>query len=261
MVVGGDIRVREIRDQTTSRQVKPPASEEQADDESWVTGNRPSRDYQVATVDHVSSLAQEGAKQNSPLQPAIPPVLRVIHDETPEELEAVSRRTIDADTADLQLELSRQLAAGASARMVEPIRKRAQELIETLDESVQRGHARLVLERVEQYQRVARRRDGEPEPKEPAPVVNVQASSGEEGPPSDFVRTGYLVQVYSARPQAPPYAINDASGRTLAYVSPALGVRLRGYLNRHVGLKGETKFDTGLNTPHIIASQAVPVRR
>jgi hypothetical protein len=167
---------------------------------------------------------------------------------------------------------------------VEPIRQRAEQLVGTLEDRVERGHARLLLERVEQYQQVARRRDGEPAATDPSASaaspagVNLPAPTIPGAPPNDdevsydeasddeagangFLRVGYLVQVYSSRPHAPPYAINDASGRTLAYVSPALGVRLRRHLNQHVGLQGELKFHTGLNTPHIIANQAVPVQR
>ena len=68
---------------------------------------------------------------------------------------------------------------------------------------------------------------------------------------------GYLVQVYSARTNSPPFALTDNSGRTLAYVTPIPGVNLRPHLNSKVSVSGKPGFLTGLNTPHIMASQAV----
>jgi hypothetical protein len=69
--------------------------------------------------------------------------------------------------------------------------------------------------------------------------------------------SGYLVQVYSARPESPPFALTDATGRTTHYVSPNPGYNLRRFLNQHIIISGPAGHDTGLDTPHIIATSAV----
>jgi hypothetical protein len=80
--------------------------------------------------------------------------------------------------------------------------------------------------------------------------------------------TGYLVQVYSARQNSPPSALTDNLGNTVAYVTPAPGVNIRHHINSEVTVAGNQGYVQGLNTPHIVANQAVrvasqpaPVRR
>jgi hypothetical protein len=70
-------------------------------------------------------------------------------------------------------------------------------------------------------------------------------------------QTGYLVQVYSARSNSPPFALTDNAGRTVAYVTPVPGVNLRTHLNSHINVVGTRGYLTGLNTPHIMVTQAV----
>lgn len=74
-------------------------------------------------------------------------------------------------------------------------------------------------------------------------------------------QSGTLVEVYSADPNRPPYAITDRSGRTLAYVTPAPGVEIRNHLGSEVRVRGETGFLQGLNTPHVLATQAERMMR
>jgi hypothetical protein len=127
-----------------------------------------------------------------------------------------------------------------------------------------------LAERVEQYRRVATHRDGDvsirtsfaPEiPRSPSPsptlpsagAAGLDVGSGVE----TSTQTGYLVQVYSARSNSPPFALTDDAGRTVAYVTPSPGVNLRTHLNSKVSVFGNQGFLTGLNTPHILATQAV----
>lgn len=70
-------------------------------------------------------------------------------------------------------------------------------------------------------------------------------------------QNGYLVQVYSARSNSPPFALTDHAGRTVAYVTPAPGVNLRTHLNSQISVVGSRGYLTGLNTPHIMVTQAV----
>lgn len=67
--------------------------------------------------------------------------------------------------------------------------------------------------------------------------------------------SGQLVQVYSARPHSPPYAITDASGRTIAYLTPASGTDLRQQLNSQVVVTGTKGTLNDQNMPHILVDQ------
>ena len=166
------------------------------------------------------------------------------------------------------------MAARASAAEVEPLARAARQLASTSPDSLVAGRARLLAERVEQYRQVASRRDGEALIRNPSLPMNpagqtlsFPAESGRQavggamdggltGVPASS-QTGYLVQVYSARSNSPPFALTDNTGRTVAYVTPSPGVNLRTHLNSKVNVSGTQGFLTGLNTPHILATQAV----
>jgi hypothetical protein len=123
----------------------------------------------------------------------------------------------------------------------------------------------MLTQRIEQFQSVARRRDGEPVTSGPQSLAGGGSSgaippgqvvlSGGESPTTEAV--GFLVQVYSARPDSPPFALTDSTGKTTHYVSPMPGVNLRRYLNQKLTIGGQIGYDTGLDTPHVIATTAV----
>ncbi len=170
-----------------------------------------------------------------------------------------------ADVETIKLELSRAMAAGASADQVEELKKRCAWLSLNSESQVDQGRAALLLQRVDEYQQIARRRDGVPlgggKAGEVLPEKDVIGKIAETGREAKFDRQGQLVRVYSSRPDAPPYAITDSVGRTICYVTPVPGVNLRRYLNQEVGLYGRLAFDTTLETPHLITEQAVRLRR
>lgn len=205
---------------------------------------------------------------------AAPPV------EIPAELAA---KNVD----ELQLELSRRMGATAPAIEVEPIRQVASRITQNHASEIERQRAAMLVQRIEQYQSIARRRDGDQQ--RPA-SSSLQAAARSAGtvtiPPGQVVLSGiggaggttpgnasrsggtgtsggtveaagYLVQVYSARPDSPPFALTDAAGKTTHYVSPTPGVNLRRYLNQHISIGGQSGYETGLDTPHIIATAAV----
>ncbi len=179
----------------------------------------------------------------------------------------LSTLNIDA----LGIELSRAMVAGATAAEAEPIRERVVQIADSSPNSVSKGRASLLLKRIDEYQRVARKRHEQnlgpastsattSASLAPSVPVNIGVDAG-TGERTQFDRQGWLVKVYSARPSAPPYAIVDSAGQTLSYVTPVPGINLRRYLNQEVGLYGRVAFDTSLETPHLIAEQAVRVRR
>lgn len=252
-----DVRIRGIAEQDIA--ARPDEAVAPAD-QAWVAGSRV-----------VTASANEPAEQ--PLRSAAPPSLEPVRPAAlgPSGYQAAAD-VAGADVEQLRLELSRAMAAGARSGEVDPLRRRAADLTENASDSVTRGRASLLLRRVEQYQRIALRRDGQrdeaaADPGDVAMATATGPSASREVEPEQrgeavgFDRQGWLVRVYSARPDAPPYAITDSAGRTLSYVTPVPGVNLRRYLNQEIGLYGRVAYDTSLETPHLIAEQAVRVRR
>ncbi|WP_345682668.1 hypothetical protein [Novipirellula caenicola] len=85
----------------------------------------------------------------------------------------------------------------------------------------------------------------------------IAAADGEPENTDELTATGFLVQVYSARKDSPPFAITDSTGRTLAYATPSPGLNLRMHLNSEVRIHGTRSYLQGLNTPHIRVARAV----
>lgn len=251
-----DVRIRGIAEQNAPA---PPDEEVAPARQAWASGSRV-----------VTAAGSEAAEP--PLRATAPPSLQPVRADLAPSGYRPAADVAGADVEQLRLEMSRAMAAGARAGEIDPLRDRAADLTENASDSVIRGRASLLLRRVEQYQRVARQRDGQrddsagdrrgvamataTEPSTPGDAV-ADRSGGAAG----FDRQGWLVRVYSARPDAPPFAITDSAGRTLSYVTPVPGVNLRRYLNQEIGLYGRVAYDTSLETPHLIAEQAVRVRR
>ena len=76
-----------------------------------------------------------------------------------------------------------------------------------------------------------------------------------------FDGSGWLVPVHSARRVAPPYALLDAQGEVVLYVSAAPGLNLHRYLRQEVGLHGQRSTPESLNKPHLTAERIVELRR
>lgn len=157
------------------------------------------------------------------------------------------RRNSD-DLQSMQIQFGQLISSSASAVMVDALRLRVERLVTSSSDPVERGRAQLLAERIIKYQDVASRRDGTGRP---APT----SSSA----PTTFQQQGWLVQVYSARPEAPPFALTDQDGKTIAYLSPSAGMNPRRHLNRKVGIVGRTNYLTGIETPHVIAEQIVRI--
>lgn len=213
-----------------------------------------------------------------------------------ERIAQIESEVQQADMDRLNLMLARLMAAQASAAETEPIERAAREFAESSSDAVAAGRARMLAETASRYQRIATRRDGHSVIQTTAAIPtetvsgisNTRASTPiaqqlmvqqvdyeafqTAAPNSSQPKTatngidhgngvmeqnGYLVQVYSARSNSPPFALTDHAGRTLAYVTPSPGVNLRPHLNSRISVVGYRGYLTGLNTPHIMVTQAV----
>ncbi|MCC9641524.1 hypothetical protein LOC71_04510 [Rhodopirellula sp. JC740] len=206
------------------------------------------------------------------------------------QMEQVQREVASADATTLPVLFSRLMARGASAPEVSLVGEAAERL---------QMHA--LATRCREYQVVAQRRDGEtvvqtttlPTPsvmaspiQQPvagttvaipsvAPAVDAIAPAAHavvQMPAAELpaaglatvqlpVHEGTLVEVYSADPTRPPYAITDRGGRTLAYVTPAPGVDVHSHLGTRIRVTGESGYLKGVETPHVMATSATRIAR
>lgn len=76
-----------------------------------------------------------------------------------------------------------------------------------------------------------------------------------------FDGVGWLTQVWSKGNSSPPYALVDAQGQLLQWVSPAPGLNLHRYLRKEVGIFGQRTAQTALEKPHLTAERVVDLAR
>jgi len=238
-----------------------PAQSVAASDGNWVTGTSP----RVASNASLGAVA--GATLANPIAQVVGQSAILPQSLTPGSAPANRPRIISADrialiesevqwvdVERLDLVFSRLMAAQATAAEVEPITRAARRLMNATTDPASSGRARMLAERTEQYRRVAERRDGRAVIGQSGSIQPLPSGTDPNGPADQSAITGTLVQVYSSRSNSPPFALTDNTGRTIAYVTPTPGTNLRVHLNSKVRVAGYQGFVTGLNTPHIVAT-------
>jgi hypothetical protein len=171
----------------------------------------------------------------------------------------------------------------------------AQRWIDQSSDPIARGEARLLLERIEEFEAVRRRSQGSPEnavaftPTSPIESISVPAQSvgyqkpllpsatpsllgndhygtsdqGVQRNPDGTLASdasGWLVEVFSAQPGQPAFALTDDYGGLIAYVQPSPGMNLRRYLKQPVGIYGIKGYLPQLSARQIVAERIIRLR-
>ena len=72
---------------------------------------------------------------------------------------------------------------------------------------------------------------------------------------------GWLTAVNVSDKPVAPYALVDADGKRICFVSPTPGLSVSSHLNKRVGLYGKRGLVPDLNVPHVLASKVVDLNR
>jgi hypothetical protein len=169
------------------------------------------------------------------------------------------------------LDVEQRLALMASREVatwrLQPLRNRVEALLPRFNEPGQREHAQRLLARIAEFEGVQNRYAEAGE----GGLLNERSgntASGAVPPPSAqeslfsrFDGSGWLVPVHSTRRVAPPYALLDAEGEVLQYISPAPGLNLHRYVRKQVGIHGQRSQSPSLNKPHLTAERIVELSR
>ncbi len=172
--------------------------------------------------------------------------------------------------ADALLEVERRLAEMASRDpdtwRLSPLREQVEAALASR-EGPGNARAEQLRERIEEFERLQhqyteagiRDRSSEGGHGNAAPTVSDAEAAARLR--QRFDGSGWLVPVHSARRVAPPYALLDAQGEVVLYVSPTPGLNLHRYLRQEVGLHGQRSTPESLNKPHLTAERIVELRR
>jgi uncharacterized protein YgiM (DUF1202 family) len=157
---------------------------------------------------------------------------------------------------ELSLRLTLLAAEDPQSWHLQPLKHAAIELVDSGATAVQRGQARLLLERINEFEAVKRRLH-RMRIEEKMPVrAPAQSNSFDDLDPL-FDGMGLLSPVHSSREGAPPFALLDQTGTVRFLVSPAPGVNLRRYAKKQVGVLGERSFSESYMLMHIRVERVV----
>ena len=96
-----------------------------------------------------------------PVQGSVVPARKTLTYISSERVAQIENEAQQADIEQLSLIFSRLMASRATAMEAAPVARAAYRLMTTSQNPLAVGRARMLLERVERYQQVAQRRDGE----------------------------------------------------------------------------------------------------
>jgi len=169
--------------------------------------------------------------------------------------------------AELELELSMMVAGEMRTWQLAGLRQRVAANLVRYESTAERVQARQLLDRIAEFEqlqgRMAQPASG-PSPAgsavpaaSPAPTATAAKTANDV----QYDGSGWLVPVHSATGTAPPFALLDAQGEVLGYVSPTPGLNLQRYVRKQVGIFGQRGYVPSLNKPHVTAERIVDLDR
>lgn len=162
----------------------------------------------------------------------------------------------------LDLDLSLMLARDKATWNLAEIRQRAQQLAENGPSPADRGQARLLIDKIAQFEQVF-------DVAEYGPLAGSLGGSSASPDSLDsyssatprYDAQGWLKPVISRSQQAAPYAVVDEDGKPLAFITPSPGLNVGRYVNKQVGLYGRRGYIEALKTPHVVAERVIDLER
>ncbi len=168
----------------------------------------------------------------------------------------------------IDLELSAMVAEEPTVWHFDRLQLRAEQLLREAQTAVERGRARVLVDRISQFADLKRRHHEVAALREQTDRATqrwAQLSPMQQGPAGAgtvnprFDGAGQLVRVTSAKPGAPQFVLLDEQGQPSVYVTPAPGLNLRYYVGQQVGVNGTAGFIPEQRARHIMASHVQPI--
>lgn len=159
--------------------------------------------------------------------------------------------------AQLDVDLTSMVAEDSSKWNLTPLRQQAEDLVETGPSPLERGKARLLLDRIAEF--ASTLPPGTEAGALPAPVEATAAAPVTRQPDfaTQYDAVGYLMPIVGARPGSPQYQLTDKDGRSLSLVTARPGINLNAYVKKQVGLYGQRGFVDSVKKQHILAERVV----
>lgn len=185
------------------------------------------------------------------------------------ELSAELNRLRELDAIDM--DLSAIVAGDLSTWNFGNLHQRAEQALRSAQGGLERGRARMLMSKLARFEDIKQRHStlkqpapasasapapavaGAPAPNQrlagAPPVAAMPVGRRADDPRYDGI--GKLAPVVSQKTGGPQFALVDASGTVLSFVTPAPGVNLRPFVDRQVGVNGQRSYLYDVQRPHI----------
>lgn len=160
---------------------------------------------------------------------------------------------VSVEIGNIEAELGLMIAKEPASWDFSVLRERLQKVIDSGKTPVERGRARLILERTEEFEALRKRQvqidrgeteatgsaeDSNDDDRESADESSSTTRSSPRLAPMHFAGKGRLQAVKTTDTRAPKFALVDEEGRMRSLLVPAPGVNLGLYINKDVGIRG-----------------------
>lgn len=213
----------------------------------------------AAAAPAAATAAQEASgAAMAPADPARPLAVPAMRQLSPEEYQA--------QLDEIELKLSVMLAEEPSVWSFEQLKPRAHALLEQAQTAVERGRARLLVNKVARYEDLKQRSDavralGQQAQQRSQQLADLGRQRAAQLPKPDdrFDGVGRLTRVVAQGSGSPRYALVEPDGQVRCYVSPAPGVNLQYYVGREVGVNGVRGYIPDQRAHHVMAKHVTPI--
>jgi hypothetical protein len=141
----------------------------------------------------------------------------------------------------IDMQLSEIVVGEMSTWSFDDLYERAEFAVRAAQDPLERGRARLLLDKVLRFAEIKRRHDALRVPAAAAapPVAGIAPEVLRD---ARYDGVGRLSPVVSQKTGGPQFALLDATGDVLSFVTPAPGVNLRPYVDKYVGVNGQRGY-------------------
>lgn len=154
----------------------------------------------------------------------------------------------------IDVELSQIVADDISQWSFISLQRRAQQALQSADSALERGRARVLLDKLARFDEIKQRHDTLRASTAGASVASASQPSAATTD-SRFDGIGRLAPVLATKPGGPQYALLDERGGVLSFVTPAPGVNLRPFVDKQVGVSGQRGYIPDLQKQHVSAQR------
>jgi hypothetical protein len=263
-------------DKTTWCKIAPPSGEFR-----WIFGKYVDPEYPRDGVRRVPTRVQQVSASSPPSPPPVPPPPvepRPIRTEprsasAPQPIAPaptavsvpmrnLSPEEFQAALDEIDLKVATMVAEEVTVWTFDQIRPRAEMYLEQAQTAVERGRARLLVNKIARFEDIKRRYDAvntlrDQTDRRQDELARLSRQRAEAAPAANsadrYDGVGKLTRVVSPAVGAPRYALVESNGQVRCYVSPAPGVSLQHYVGHDVGITGVRGYIPEQQAHHVMA--------